>query len=1263
MKTTGDAKSRPAPRKKPVPCFICDEPVEGEGVSLVVEEGEGVSLVVGNTPYSNTSFPAKIGQLMGDGFMVVVTKEDGLCRRCSALLNHLDKLEFDLAIVKKALTGYLKMKYQLLDEGEEEVTPPSDNTLHSLQLLDQLNKFSKVTHIPASPPENLVDLTGSSSQSDIKIERVMSMVTETTNTNSRDKVAKSTLGASNRQNTAMTLDVDVSDPDATMYRCTSCRYKTLHMLSFVQHLKTHPKKTYYKCSECSQQFEKRSDAQQHITTVHHCSDVEFDDDASTPVKKVPEAPPTQKRKAFECDICSYRDTDKDQFDKHLLSHTQPTFYECSICSKRFKSKQYLQKHMKNHKIYKCGICGLTFRVKLDLLKHFKVHKSDEPAEDPPMEETTSSSLVEEKENMEQEEASTPKRLKLHEDYDRVEQMLEMMHSGASVLEDQELKQTGGDTMEQSGVEHSVMDSQDDVDKVVESISEHLNGEKEEENLDAGESLGEHEPKTVDDSLESAEERVEDEKEEDSSDDQTVTEKRFVSLEEVKNIADSFDSLDDVAESSELIHQVDQDVLNDKLENGTVKLEEPKIELDVDVNKEADKIVSEALGVDLNEYISNDMNMDISASSDKPENSLPSLVSENSGSLPEMDDNTREEAIEKDHLTDVNEPITGMTQSPVINASKEMKSKLVDNMFDELFWHCPNESSLPFQVDATGPAPDFEVEIRGTGLPSLSTAAEQHTPNLATAKKRVYLCSVCGLRSRSKNQIRRHLRSHVALRKKSFVCRVCSKIFTTQGNLTRHLVKHSPENKSVPCDLCDGLFHDRLHLKEHTGTTHSGRHKCSFCNTLLTSRKARWFHEKTHPERLVQKCDDCGEVFETEVKLKIHKETVHADATFELTEGKIYKCHLCGKVVSTYFNLRRHLQSHEGDVGQTNCNIRLTDPNNYNCSFCLLVFPSKQLCKIHEATHPEKLFHGCVDCGKRFATNERLERHKQVMHRDPHCKYCGRYYGDLKKLFAHERRHERYKKMSLDCTQCDKTFKTPTGLKFHMAVHTGEYAFYCEICGQGRHSEVVLAEHVATHTKEIRYICDYCGKKFSSNSTYRIHRLWHKNPFPYKCTTCGKCFKHTSVLAVHKRRVHTGERPHKCPYCPLSFTVSSTLRKHVILHTQQFPHNCTACGKGYTTRTKLARHLAKAHSDNEMLNNLGHHYEYKMALRPSEVSPSVERLECSVMELTQLLPRVIATRRLWGVMELTQLLRRVIATRRLWGVMELTQLLRRVIGVT
>lgn len=60
---------------------------------------------------------------MGEGFMVVVSIEDMLCKRCAALLNHLDKLESDLDIVKRALAGYLKMKYGLLDDISEQMEP------------------------------------------------------------------------------------------------------------------------------------------------------------------------------------------------------------------------------------------------------------------------------------------------------------------------------------------------------------------------------------------------------------------------------------------------------------------------------------------------------------------------------------------------------------------------------------------------------------------------------------------------------------------------------------------------------------------------------------------------------------------------------------------------------------------------------------------------------------------------------------------------------------------------------------------------------------------------------------------------------------------------------------------------------------------------------------------------------------------------------------------------------------------------------------
>ena len=90
-------------------CFICDSVVSGRATPLLM----------GIAPYSKIALPTKLGQLMGDRFMVIVTAEDVLCRRCASLIICLDKLEVDTEIVKKALTGYLKMKYHLYDDDDE----------------------------------------------------------------------------------------------------------------------------------------------------------------------------------------------------------------------------------------------------------------------------------------------------------------------------------------------------------------------------------------------------------------------------------------------------------------------------------------------------------------------------------------------------------------------------------------------------------------------------------------------------------------------------------------------------------------------------------------------------------------------------------------------------------------------------------------------------------------------------------------------------------------------------------------------------------------------------------------------------------------------------------------------------------------------------------------------------------------------------------------------------------------------------------------
>ncbi|XP_008481965.1 zinc finger protein 319 [Diaphorina citri] len=84
-------------------CFICDEKVGNDKVHLAT----------GIAPHSKLGLPAKISNLIGDDFVVVVTQSDHVCRRCSALINHMDKLETELSYVKKAITGYIRTKYNL----------------------------------------------------------------------------------------------------------------------------------------------------------------------------------------------------------------------------------------------------------------------------------------------------------------------------------------------------------------------------------------------------------------------------------------------------------------------------------------------------------------------------------------------------------------------------------------------------------------------------------------------------------------------------------------------------------------------------------------------------------------------------------------------------------------------------------------------------------------------------------------------------------------------------------------------------------------------------------------------------------------------------------------------------------------------------------------------------------------------------------------------------------------------------------------------
>lgn len=347
------------------------------------------------------------------------------------------------------------------------------------------------------------------------------------------------------------------------------------------------------------------------------------------------------------------------------------------------------------------------------------------------------------------------------------------------------------------------------------------------------------------------------------------------------------------------------------------------------------------------------------------------------------------------------------------------------------------------------------------------------------------------------------------------------------------------------------------------------------------------------------CIECSFTTQSLATLKQHFVDAH----------EAFKCWICKKTFPMD-KLKKHLASEHGTNSFPN------QTKAYSCIHCSEKFPNRRALHLHEVTHPENLNIQCPDCGEKFARDKFLNEHREATHSVSHCRVCNKAFGNIKQLKSHEARHAKSDKTQLKCSDCDRIFQTPTGLRHHKAIHTGEFKYKCEFCGKGFVARLRYEEHRASHTKEERYSCEICGKKFSFQATYWIHRKWHDNPTPYKCEYCGRLFKHSSLLSVHKRK-HTGERPYECPHCDQSFTVGNTLKRHLMLHTGVFPFTCQICDQGFSGKHKMALHMSKVHQDNSMLEQQSQKKpsEYKMVVKQDEVRKGEETSENQTWILT------------------------------------------------
>ncbi|XP_076232426.1 uncharacterized protein LOC143177960 [Calliopsis andreniformis] len=273
------------------------------------------------------------------------------------------------------------------------------------------------------------------------------------------------------------------------------------------------------------------------------------------------------------------------------------------------------------------------------------------------------------------------------------------------------------------------------------------------------------------------------------------------------------------------------------------------------------------------------------------------------------------------------------------------------------------------------------------------------------------------------------------------------------------------------------------------------------------------------------CKQCGVSFSRATALSSH-EKIHSNWSAPI------ECEYCDK----QFQDRNHLATH-----QTTCAKKMMQNN------------------IEQGTPNNKWGkHACSECGKKFATKQKMFRHQWIHRKKTHsCEVCGSQFEKQNQLDEHR-----------------------------LSAHPGDSPFTCTECGKSFVSRQGLWEHGRTHAgSPAHFHCDTCSKTFSSRQGYLIHHRTHTGERPYGCKFCWKAFRDGGTLRKHER-IHTGERPHVCPLCSRAFNQKVVLREHVRwVHAAGKnetevtgpPFSCPICGALNQDRDELCAHIVK-HSD-------------------------------------------------------------------------------------
>ena len=223
----------------------------------------------------------------------------------------------------------------------------------------------------------------------------------------------------------------------------------------------------------------------------------------------------------------------------------------------------------------------------------------------------------------------------------------------------------------------------------------------------------------------------------------------------------------------------------------------------------------------------------------------------------------------------------------------------------------------------------------------------------------------------------------------------------------------------------------------------------------------------------------------------------------------------------------------------------------NISGCNKLFQSVEDRNWHIFNDPHNIKESKCPCCDLLAYS--VTREEYIQHLETHkihkCEQCDAKFMKHGSLFNHYRAsHTKI----IKCYDCEKMFWTQLGLDNHNHMPT----FKCHKCPKMLTTEYRRERHeLIVHSKKAHKVkCDLCDATFVTKYSKNCHIQSIHNGVKYECNICHIMYASTWYLKIHIKNTHDKSRSRNmCFVCNKSFTLPSTLRKHLIRYPCHKPH--------------------------------------------------------------------------------------------------------------